>query len=405
MKPAAVLFLFAALLSAQDPTTRADSRAATPPVASPAEAFPFFARVVKNNVNVRGGPSDAYSPLRQLKTGTVVRVVGREGDWYRAEAPGGLAMWVAVRGGGRDYVKGAESGVGEVVARDLQLRGTPDTKEPPLGELDPGEKIEILEMRGDWAKIRMPAKRAGYLAARMTKAAADPAAAAAEFLEADGKAVEEVRSNSKTLVETIRKQDAEAARTKRAELAFERYSSERRKPAAERDLKGVGDALEAVVKEAPREDDRYAVRAKSLLEDLKAFTALEESVAKAKAAQAEAEKRAKESQITYEKDLEALKRRKEEEAAQREGRNKKYVAIGYVRLAPPLPGALESAPKYALHRGSQREYFLVSDKYQLSDFNGKHVGILEADAPEERPGLPFRVLRVRKLEIISPGPE
>ena len=400
MKLPAVLLVFAAVVAAQEPSSRPETR-----TAAPVEAYPYFARVVRNNVNVRGGPSDAYSPLAQLKTGAIVRVVGRDGDWSKVEVPGGLPMWIAMRSGDKDYVKEEAPGLGTVVARDLQIRGTPSTNEPPLGELNSGDKVEMIGREGDWVKILMTARKAGFLASRMVKTAPDAAAAAAEFMEADAKNAATWRSGSQELVKTIQRRDAETARTKRAEIAFERYSAERRKPAAERDLKGVRDALSAVVAEAPEGDDRYGARAKTLLEDLNALTGLEESVAKAKAAQVEAEKRAKESQITYEKDLEALRRRKEEEAAQRERHGKKYVAVGFVRLAPPLPGALETAPKYAIHRGSQREYYLISDKYQLADYNGKHVGILEADAPEERTGVPFRILRVRKLEIIAPGQE
>ncbi len=400
MKLPAVLLVLAAVALAQDPSSRPDSR-----TAAPVETFPYFARVVRNNVNVRGGPSDAYSPLVQLKTGSLVRVVGRDGDWSRIEVPGGLPMWIAVRSGEKEYVKEEAPGLGTVVARDLQIRGTPSTNEPPLGELNSGDKVEMIGREGDWAKILQTSRKAGFVAARMIKAAPDAAASAAEFAESDVKIAATWREGSQDLVKTIQRRDSEAARTKRAEIAFERYTAERKKPAAERDLKGVRDALAAVVAEAPEGDDRYGARAKTLLEDLNAVSALEESVAKARTAQAEAEKRAKESQITYEKDLDALRRRKEEEAAQRDRQGKKYVATGFVRLAPPLPGALETAPKYAIHRGSQREYYLISDKYQLADYNGKHVGILEADAPEERPGVPFRVLRVRKLEIIAPGRE
>lgn len=400
---ALVLLCCAAVVVAQDPASKPASRANPP--AAPAESFPFYARVVRSDVNVRGGPSDAYSPVARLKAGAVVRIVGRAGDWYKAEVPGGLALWTAVQGGGKPFVKEEAPGVGVVLARDLQIRGTPSTDEPPLGEFNPGDRLEIVGTKGDWANVLMPTKHAGYLAARMTKAAPDGKAAAAEFADQDDKERAARRSQSAALTSTLQKRDAEAARRKRAELASERYLSERRKPAAERDVKGAREALEAVVKEAPSADDPQAVRAKTMLEDLQAAQALEEQLAKARAAQAEAEKRAKESQLTYDRDIEELKRRKAEEAAQRERREKKYVALGFVRLAPPIPGALDKAPKYAIHRGSQREYYLVSDKYDLGDFNGKHVGVLEADAPEDRPGVPLKVLKVRKLEIIAPDPE
>lgn len=395
--------LLAVAAFAQEPASRPLSRPAAPPAA--AETFPVFVRVARKDVNLRGGSSEAYSPVARLQTGTPLRAVGRTGDWYKVEVPGGLALWAAAKAGDKTLIEGVASGLGVVVARDLQIRGTPDTNEPSLGELVPGDKLEVIDQKGEWANILMPVTHAGYVSARMVRVAPDQKAAEAEFAAADAEQRELKRKKSSSLVEALRIRDAENARAKRAETAMERYRAERRKPALERDVKGAQEALEAVVAEAKSEDDPYRVRAQSMLDDLKNATQLEEQLRKAKEAQAEAERKAKESQLTYDRDLEALKRRKEEEAAQKDRRSKSYVAVGFVRLAPPIPGVFETTTKYALHRGSQREYYLVSDKYDLSDFNGKHVGVLEADPAEEVKGAPIRLLRVKKLEIIAPGAE
>ena len=44
----------------------------------------------------------------------------------------------------------------------------------------------------------------------------------------------------------------------------------------------------------------------------------------------------------------------------------------------------------------------MSDKYDLSEYANKLVGILEWDPPEDVPGSEIRVLRVKKLEVL-PG--
>jgi uncharacterized protein YgiM (DUF1202 family) len=402
MKPsrvAALVVLAAVFAPAQEAASKPASRAAS------AESFPFYARVARNDVNVRGGASDAYSPVARLKTGTPLRATARMGEWYKVEVPGGLGLWVAAKAGGKALIEGVETGVGSVVARDLQIRGTPDTNEPSLGELNPGVKLEILGTREDWLNVLMPTSHAGYVSTRLIKAAPDQAAAEAEFVARDQKERGDRRMQSSTLTEALRLRDLENARVLRAETALDRYRTERKKPALDRDVKGAQEALEAVVAEAKTDDDPYKLRAQAMLDDLNSTTQLEEQLRKAKVSQAEAERKAKESQLSYEADLERLKKRKEDEAANKDRREKAYVAVGFVRLATPIPSALESTPKYALHRGSQREYYLVSDKYQLSDYNGKHVGILEADPPEEQKGAPIRILRVKKLEIIAPGAE
>ncbi|HYC76720.1 MAG TPA: SH3 domain-containing protein [Planctomycetota bacterium] len=404
LSSAAAFCLCAAVLAAQDPTTRPATRPAAPDAASQ-DSFPWFGRVSATELNVRGGPSEAHSPVRKLGVGDVVKVVGRNGDWLKVEIPGGLPLWAAGRRGARDYIRQDEPGLGTVVARDLQLRGTPDTEEPSLGELESGAKVEIVGRRDDWVRLLMPTSHPGYVSSRFVKRAPEAEAAAAEFAERDARERDTLRQGSKELVDTLRRRAADEDRARAADAAFERFLAEKKKPALERDLKGVREALQQVVDAAPSEDDPRRIRAQGMLDDLKATEDVEAKLRHAKELQAEAERKAKAAQLTYEKDLEALRKRKEEEAAQRERRSKQYVAVGFVRLAPPIPGVLESAPKYALHRGSQREYYLVSDKYQLADFNGKHVGILEAEAPESRPGVDLRVLRVKKLEILAPGVE
>jgi hypothetical protein len=66
---------------------------------------------------------------------------------------------------------------------------------------------------------------------------------------------------------------------------------------------------------------------------------------------------------------------------------------------------LTGVPAYAIWKGGKRAFYLESDRYDYSEYQGKLVGILEADGPMERTGLGFRVYRVVRLEILERHPD
>ena len=114
---------------------------------------------------------------------------------------------------------------------------------------------------------------------------------------------------------------------------------------------------------------------------------------------ARAERRLAESEKTYREDLKRLRERKEEEARRIGLEKGRYKATGWVQLAPP--SSVAGAPKYKMHRGDQREYYIVSDRLDFEEYRGKNIGVLEGDDPVELPGSALPVMKVRKIEIIN----
>jgi uncharacterized protein YgiM (DUF1202 family) len=381
------------------PESRTDSQ----PTSREATPFPFYGQVTSSRVRVRGGPGDFHSEVVRLDQGSVVRVTERKGDWLEVQVPGGLPLWVAMKSGDKEYVRRNAQGAGVVVVNDLQIRGTPSTDEPPLGELKAGEQVLILSVNGDWAHVLMPTEHAGFIFHNLVKQASDQGTSAAAFKDRDEAARMEWIKQGELSAVAEKERVVVKARQERVAAALERYESERKKDLLDRDSEGLRTSLEEVVKATPDPEAPERVRAQAALDAVKAWEQDAKARKDARAAIEEAERKAKAAQITYQKDLEELRKRKELEAAQRDKNRSPYLTTGWVRLAPPLVNIIDrKTPRYAIHRGSHREYYLVSDKYDLSDFANKLVGILEWDPPESVPGAEIRVVRVKKLEVL-PG--
>jgi len=377
------------------PESRAASRDAA--------VFPYFGQVAGSRVRVRGGPGDFHSEVMRLDQGVVVRVVGRKGDWLEVEVPGGLPLWVAIKQGEKQFVR-TTGGTGVSLVNDLQIRGTPGTAEPPVGEIKAGEQMLILSSDGEWAKILMPLKHPGYMFHNLVKTAADQAAAETAFHNKDDAARAEWIKQGELSSKAEEERVEVKARQERCEAALRQYETERQKDVLDRDAVGIRTTLEEIVKAAPDAESPERIRAQAALDAVKTWQQDAKARKDARQAIEEAERKAKAAQITYQKDLEELRKRKELEATQRDKNKSPYLTTGWVRLAPPLVNIVDrKTPRYAIHRGSHREYYLVSDKYDLSEYANKLVGILEWDPPEDLPGADIRVLRVKKLEVLPGG--
>jgi SH3-like domain-containing protein len=391
--------VLSSFVSAQGPDTRPDSQ----PTSREATPFPYFGLVTSSRVRVRGGPGDFHSEVVRLDQGAVVRVVARKGDWLEVQIPGGLPLWVAAKSGEKEYVRRNAAGAGTVVVNDLQIRGTPSTNEPPLGELKAGDQVLVLSMNGEWAHVLMPTDHAGYIFHNLVKNGADQDGTATAFKERDEAARMEWIKQGEVSAVAEQERVVVKERQERVAAALEKYEAERRKDLLDRDATGVRSSLEAIVNATADPESPERIRAQTALDAVKTWEQDAKARRDARQAIEEADRKAKAAQITYQKDLEELRKRKELEAAQRDKGKWPYLTTGWVRLAPPLVNVIDKkTPRYAIHRGSHREFYLVSDRYDLAEFANKLVGILEWDPPETVSGSDIRVVRVKKLEVL-PG--
>ncbi len=107
-----------------------------------------------SSLNVRSSASITSSVVGSLAHGTVVKITGTYGDWYKIEFNGGTGY---VK---NDFItKGGTigSGNGTIVLQDpsssLNVRSGPSTGYSVVGSLSHGSIVKILESKDNWYKI------------------------------------------------------------------------------------------------------------------------------------------------------------------------------------------------------------------------------------------------------------
>ncbi len=157
-------FLFAAAFSL---TTLAPL--AVPPAHAQEAAVPQIAngkqsivgRINANAVYVRSGPGDNYYPTTKLDQGAEVTVVGEKFDWLKIVPPEGSFSYVA-----KSYIDKNADGTGTVSRDEVNVRAGSTLngmKTSVQARLQKGDKVQIIEEKDDYYKIKPPADAYVYV--------------------------------------------------------------------------------------------------------------------------------------------------------------------------------------------------------------------------------------------------
>jgi SH3-like domain-containing protein len=145
-------------------------------------------------VNLRAGPSTATATVGVLQPGQAVQTGQSDGGWIEVTLPDGTTGWVfsrylasaaaAVPSPSEDSadkpsvkakamakatIKG--KGNGDLEGRTARIdsaltaRAKPNSGAPMLFQTEPGERVRILDVRGDWLRIRTADGSSGWIRA------------------------------------------------------------------------------------------------------------------------------------------------------------------------------------------------------------------------------------------------
>ena len=138
----------------------------------------YFAKVVTSGetLNVRSLPSVDGDVIQRLNNNDIVEVVGQTGDWLLIlleEGEGYINGRYTVEAGTEtpdDNIVTPEEPtipeeptvtgnlIGKVTVKSLNVRQSASTNSPVIAALTLGQKVEVLSLDGDWAKIRVNSK-------------------------------------------------------------------------------------------------------------------------------------------------------------------------------------------------------------------------------------------------------
>ena len=117
--------------------------------------------VLKNNVNVRARADKSAEVIAQLKKGDIVDVKERKGEWVRITAPATAKCYVSTK-----LVSD-----GSAATDAVNIRCGPGTNYKDIGKLAKGDKVEVVETKGEWTQIKPTPNCTGWVAAELIEIA------------------------------------------------------------------------------------------------------------------------------------------------------------------------------------------------------------------------------------------
>lgn len=114
-------------------------------------------RVTADRVNLRARPMKDAEVVAQVPVDTLVTVQATEGEWARVAAPTNIGVWISAA-----FVTN-----GVVAADKLMVRSGPGATFRDIGTACRGERIMMLEKRGEWIRCQPPTDTAVWIMAAL----------------------------------------------------------------------------------------------------------------------------------------------------------------------------------------------------------------------------------------------
>jgi len=113
-----------------------------------ADDFPYVAKAIGGDVNVRAGQSVNFERLCQLDEGEEVLVIDKQFSWCKIQLPAKAKSYVH-----KQYIQSLSADTGGVMAEQVNIRAGPGIHFTVLGQLNKGEIVYLLEDVEDWYRI------------------------------------------------------------------------------------------------------------------------------------------------------------------------------------------------------------------------------------------------------------
>lgn len=136
---------------------------------------PVEAIVAAGEATVRGGPGTEYDKIAALPAGSALMLVAQYGDWYKAQAADGQAVWISAElldtnPIAADMLPVASSipappppKVAEVLTVGLNLRDGPGLEYVSLHKLSGGAQIDLLAQYQGWFQVQSADGQVGWV--------------------------------------------------------------------------------------------------------------------------------------------------------------------------------------------------------------------------------------------------
>ncbi|HWI61245.1 MAG TPA: SH3 domain-containing protein [Symbiobacteriaceae bacterium] len=115
----------------------------------------------QDGLNLRSGPGTTYGVVGSLPAGQSAKVLEQKENWFKVRTAAGVEAWVA---GWVSRINYEDEQAYALVDTDaLNFRKEPSTTGAVLAVLKTGERVRLLEIAGDWWRVRRESGAEGYV--------------------------------------------------------------------------------------------------------------------------------------------------------------------------------------------------------------------------------------------------
>lgn len=363
-------------------------------------AVKSYGLIREDRARVRGGPADFHADVITLERGDVVEIVGQNGKWLEILVPGGYAVYAKKGMPGRPYVDIKDDGFGVVLVDGLQIRPRASGDAAAIGRFDSNQKVVVLGEEGEWLKLLAPESKSGFIFADYVHEEQDTEALARDFaIRSENRRTELLKQGAITR-EALKKAAAEKEIQERLKALDERLVStlRSREDTAGEQLLALAGEYDKFLAELPKDSPaakRVADNGEIARTEGKKAS---DRVAAAKRIN-ELTSQARIIEDKYAKDLE--EKRKQIKDRETPPKKDHFLFNGIGTLRVDIASKIAGKPIYTLVKAGKRHFFVVSDRYDLSDFHDLVVGITEYTLEENPENLELKTIRVTRLEVLE----
>ena len=367
---------FALAVALSCPVFAEDPKPADPATGqTPAEDSYKLGEINAPNVNVRAGNTMNHRIVCVATRGDQVLIVEEAGDFYKILAPKSAACWIA-----NQYVD-RKGDTGTITGKDVNLRPTPDTSHPVIGQLAPGDTVKIVgqDSLGTWFRIEPPKGVFAFVSKKFVTLKGDYAA-----LKAD-----EARKESDRIASEEKLRSAANAWAAADALV----KAQNDVAAADRDYAEAISAFEEIAQSAT--DPKLAERAREKADYLKGLSELQQLV-KSLDSTSQVQKE------EYEKRIAELEQKWQAEQAAKAAKKqeREYIVQGWVEEV----GSLWGRPgTHKVVEAGVTLFYLKSGTLDLRRYWHNRIRVIKgtiADAPDGWQDGP-KVIDVEEIEVLE----
>lgn len=328
--------------------------------------------------------------IRELAPGEILIAHGEKAGWVQVEVPGGFPCWVF----GQYVDETGELGIAIVKSDRVNLRAIPSSeKNYPIGQVNKGDQLRVLDHKGDWVKVLAPSSIHAYVKASSTTVLGDPARVRQRIQELEAAA----EAQWKERLALLERQREEQKRRAEAKAAFDTADAalmQEKAKAVNADFSRVR-AMLSEASRHPGADEGIQAKVKDRIDLIEALEAL----IREKAGAAELERRSKE----MEEKLRGAREKALEEAQERirfsdpDRLRGRYDGAGWLKRSL----SLTRGNVYTLEKGGITLFEIIDPqgRYDLTDYLGHEIGV--RGRTMRFPGATVQTIEITKLEVLA----